>query len=94
MKPGPRVYDGPQIKTSVRIIGPNQVDEFEALCVLLGRRRHELAADFVLDGIRAAREDPQLAEAVRLAVDARRRHQAEQEQPAPDNVVDLDRWRP
>lgn len=45
-------------KTSVRVVGADQVDEFRALCVLLGRRPHQLAADFVLDGIRRAREDP------------------------------------
>lgn len=40
-----------ELKTSVRVVGERQVDEFRALCVLLGRRPHQLAADLVLEGI-------------------------------------------
>jgi hypothetical protein len=45
------------MKTSVRILGRNQVDTFRAMCALAGRRPHELAADIILDAIRAAEHD-------------------------------------
>ena len=76
MKPGPRPLPPEQLQTSVRILGERQVDEFEALCVLMRRRPHELAADLVLDGIRRYRSDPDVAPFVRLVVLGRRMHRA------------------
>jgi hypothetical protein len=68
--------DTPNLKTSVRVLGQDQVDDFAALCALRGRRPHELAADMVLDAIRAARQDPQTAPFLRTMRRARRMHRA------------------
>ncbi|HEY3718312.1 MAG TPA: hypothetical protein VGL39_27635 [Jatrophihabitantaceae bacterium] len=61
-----------RFKTSVVVMGERQVDEFQALCALLGRRPHQLAADMVLTEIRRYRRRKHVAEAVRHLVDARR----------------------
>jgi hypothetical protein len=68
--------DTARLKTSVRVLGQDQVDDFAALCALRGRRPHELAADMVLDAIRAARQDPETARALRTIRLARRMHRA------------------
>jgi hypothetical protein len=60
-KPGPRPYDGPQLKTSCRVIGQRQVDDFRALCLYYGRRPHQLVADWVLEAIERHRKDPEVA---------------------------------
>lgn len=59
-------------KTSVVVMGERQVDEFHALCGVLGRRPHQLAADMVLDEIRRYRRRKRYAEIVRLVVKGRR----------------------
>jgi hypothetical protein len=70
------------LKTSVRVLGADQVDEFRALAVLLGRRPHELAADMVLDGIRRYRQDPDVGPRVVAMVQAARAYRLEHEAPA------------
>lgn len=84
---------GDEFKTSVRILGEDQVDEFHALCLLRGRRPFQLAADMVLEAIRASRDDPAEHAAVVELVDARRHFRARQENEQAPNVVPLDRWR-
>lgn len=84
---------GDELKTSVRIVGADQVDEFHALCLLRGRKPYQLAADMVLDAIRAARDDPAERAAVVELVDARRHFRTRQENEHAPNVVRLDRWR-
>lgn len=68
--------ESPTLKTSMRVLGQDQVDDFEALCVLRGRRPHQLAADMVLDAIRVARSDPETASFLRTMRRARRMHRA------------------
>lgn len=82
-----------EFKTSVRILGADQVDEFHALCLLRGRKPYQLAADMVLDAIRAARDDLAEHAAVVELVDARRHFRARQENEQAPNVVRLERWR-
>lgn len=83
-----------EFRTSVRILGADQVDEFHALCLLRGRKPYQLAADMVLDAIRAARDDLAEHGAVVELVDARRHFRARRENEQAPNVVRLDRWRP
>jgi hypothetical protein len=69
-RPGPRPVTCTTLRTSVRILGDAQVDMFRAMCAAAGRRPHELAADIVLEAIRAAQEDPDhqgMVKAIRLA---------------------------
>jgi len=59
-KPGPLSNADlgvPTIKTSVRILGQAQIDTWRAMCLLAGRRPHEMAADVVLAAIREGQED-------------------------------------
>lgn len=56
-RPGPRPFDGEQVKTTCRVLGRAQVDTFLAMCALRGRRPHELVADIVLAAIREGQED-------------------------------------
>lgn len=78
-------------KTSVRVTGLQQVDEFHALCALFGRRPHELAADMVLAGIRGYREDLDVAARVEHLVAAARGYQLRDGQTGVrlGNVIDL-----
>jgi hypothetical protein len=62
----------PTFKTSVRILGLEQIDTFPAMSALAGRRPHELAADIVLATIREAERD----HATQALVHAARRHQS------------------
>lgn len=55
----------PSILTQTRIVGDRQIDLFEAMCVLNGRKPHELASDLVLDAIRSAATDPNVTRLVR-----------------------------
>lgn len=80
-------------KTSVRVHGVRQVDEFRALCILLGRRPHQLAADLVLEGIRRAREDPQVGPHLAVMVEAARSAAARREGEQASNVIPLHRAR-
>ena len=73
--PGPRPLPT-NLKTTVRVIGTRQVDEFEALCVLLGRRPHQMASDLVREGLEAARRDPELGPRVRALAASRHAYQA------------------
>lgn len=81
------------LKTSVRVLGERQVDEFRALCVLLGRRPHQLAADLVLNGIRRYREDPDIALHLEAMVEATRSAAARRENEQASNVIPLHRTR-
>ena len=81
---------GDRFKTSVMVVGERQVDEFHALCAVLGRRPHQLAADMVLAEIRRYRRRERVAAVVRLLVDARREWRAAQQTVEP---IDLNTWR-
>ena len=85
-KPGPRPVTCPTLKTSVRVLGERQVDEFHALCAWYGRRPHELAADFVLEAIMRHRRRKKVAEFVRLMVAARQNRRAVER----GEVIDLE----
>lgn len=80
-----------QFKTTTTVMGQQQVDEFDALCALLGRRRHELASDMVLDALRAYRNDPAVAPLVQALLRNRRAYQREQNGTALRVVKDGDR---
>jgi hypothetical protein len=80
-----------ELKTSVRVLGADQVDEFRALCVLLGRRPHQLAADLVLEGIRRYRENPETAPHLAVMVEAARSAAARRENEQASNVIPLRR---
>jgi len=71
-RPGPRPVTCAAFKTSVRVLGLEQVDTFRAMCALAGRRPHEMAADIVLAAIREAQRD----RATQALVHAVRRHQS------------------
>jgi hypothetical protein len=71
-KPGPRPVECATFSTSVRILGQAQIDTFRAMCVLAGRRPHELAYDIVLDAIRDAQHD----HGTQALVSAVRRHRS------------------
>jgi hypothetical protein len=57
-------YPGPQVKTLASIIGDRQIETFEAMCPISGRRPHEMASDVVLDAIRAAQHDHEVQDVV------------------------------
>jgi hypothetical protein len=63
----------PYAKTTVRILGEAQIETFEAMCFLEHRRPHELAADIVLETIRAGQENHQVQDLV-AALRRSRRH--------------------
>lgn len=71
-RPGPRPVTCPTVKTSVRILGQDQIDTFRAMCALAGRRPHQLAADIMLEAIREAQHD----HATQALVHAARRYQS------------------
>jgi len=59
-KPGPRSNADlgvPTFKTSVRILGQDQIDTWRAMCLLAGRRPFQMAADVVLAAIREGQHD-------------------------------------
>ncbi len=62
----------PFVQTSVRILGENQIDVFEALCHLAHRQPYQLAADIVLEYIRAHRHDAGVAELLEAMREQRR----------------------
>lgn len=76
-------------KTSVRVMGTRQIDEFHALCLLLGRRPHQLAADMVLEAIQAARKDPATGSALAELAEIRSHARAQQENREAPNVIPL-----
>jgi hypothetical protein len=65
----------PYIRTTVRIYGDLQIETFEAMCAVLARRPHQLAADMVLDGIRKGRRDKNIQSVV-ASIRGRRRETA------------------
>lgn len=79
-----------RFKTSVMVVGEQQIDEFHALCGILGRRPHQLAADMVLAEIRRYRRRQRYAEAVRLLVKARREYREQRKGAQP---IDLNAYR-
>jgi hypothetical protein len=83
------------LKTSVRIVGRQNVDEFHAQCALFGKRPHELVAEMVKSCLEAIHDDPELEARVRALVAAARSYQHRDadtgEQLA--NVVSIDRGR-
>lgn len=50
-------YGVPWARTTVRIMGEKQIETFEAMCWLAGRKPHEMAADVILDAIREGQHD-------------------------------------
>jgi hypothetical protein len=50
----------PYVKTSVAILGRDQIDAFHAMCLAEGRQPHQLAADIVLAAIKEQQTDPAL----------------------------------
>lgn len=67
-----------ELKTSVRIVGTEWVDEFEGLCGALGLRPHALVKLLVEEGIaRHRRENPDVDRVVELVSAGRRERRAE-----------------
>jgi len=60
----------PYVKTTVRIYGERQIETFEAMCAVNGRRPHQMAADIMLDAIREARHDHDIQHVVPPALAA------------------------
>ncbi len=54
----------PYVKTSCVIMGDRQIQTFEAMCLIEGRRPHEMVADIVLEKIRKAQHDHEVQEVV------------------------------
>lgn len=77
-----------ELKTSCRIVGQDQVDDLEALCVLYGRRPFQLVADWVLERIQEEREDPQVMDYLLLMRSAREERRAQLR--TDRNVIDLE----
>jgi hypothetical protein len=76
-----------KLKTSVTLNDEREIDEFEALCVYLGRRSSQLATDMVRAEIRRYRRRKHIGEFLTLMVRLRRDHRARQA--ATSNYVDL-----
>jgi hypothetical protein len=55
----------PYIKMTARVMGQRQIDLWRAMMAYHGRRSHELAADILLEAIRAAEEDPEITDLAR-----------------------------
>lgn len=47
----------PCVKTSCMVLGERQIETFEAMCAIAGRKPYQLVADIVLDAIREAQAD-------------------------------------
>lgn len=82
-------------KTSVRLVGEQDVDEFQALCALLRKRPHELAGEMVRVSLAATRDDPEIYDRVqRLVASARAYQHRDEETGVPlAHVVPIDRGR-
>jgi len=76
-----------KLKTSVTLSDEREIDEFEALCVYLGRRSSQLAADMVRAEIRRYRRRKHVGEFLALMVGLRRDHR--DREAATSNYVDL-----
>jgi hypothetical protein len=68
------------LATTYRVEGAAAVEEFRALCFLLGRRPHQLVAELVNAGLaQRFTDDPELAGDVAQLVAIARNHQRERE---------------
>jgi len=56
-----------EIKTSYRVVGEPNVDEFAGICAALGLRPHQLVRRLVTEGIARHHDDPDVDKVVRLA---------------------------
>lgn len=69
-----------ELRTTYRVRGADDVDEFRALCALLGRRPHQLVAELVNAQLtQMFANDPSLAGDVSQLVAAARHHQRDHE---------------
>jgi len=50
----------PFVRTSCMVLGDRQIDTFEAMLAVTGRKPHELVADIVLAAIQKAQMDPEV----------------------------------
>jgi hypothetical protein len=55
----------PYVQTTATVMGQRQIDTWNAMCAIYGRRPHQLAADILLDGIREAQADESVQQVVR-----------------------------
>lgn len=78
---------GGELKTSFRIVGEEDVDEFAGMCAALGLRPHQLVRQLVAEGIARHRADPEIDRLVRLVCGGRRQNRLE------DDSVGGDRGR-
>lgn len=70
--------DWAELKTSLRVVGVERVDEFAAVCAALGCRPHQLVERLVAEGIAGyRRSDSRLDEFVRLVSKGRQERRAE-----------------
>jgi hypothetical protein len=67
--------DVPVQRATATLVGHQQIDEFHAICHLLGLRPHELATKWAVEGIRRARYNDAASAAVDAAVLAAREQQ-------------------
>jgi hypothetical protein len=68
-----------EIKTSYRVVGEPDVDEFAGLCAALGLRPHQLVRRLVTEGIARYRDDPDVDQVVRLVCEGRRQKRGSDE---------------
>jgi DNA-binding transcriptional MocR family regulator len=62
----------PFVRTSCMILGDKQIDTFEAMLALTGRRPNQLVADLILAAIQKGQTDPEVQHMAALLRDGRR----------------------
>jgi hypothetical protein len=62
----------PFVKTSCMILGDRQIDTFEAMLALTGRRPNQLVADLILAAIQKGQADPEVQHMAALLREGRR----------------------
>ena len=69
-----------EIKTSYRVVGEPNADEFAGICAALGLRPHQLVIRLVTEGIARYRDDPDVDKVVRLVCEGRRQQRTREEE--------------
>ena len=62
----------PFLRTSAVILGDKQIDTFEAMLALTGRRPHQLVADLILAAIQNGQADPEVQHMAAFLRESRR----------------------
>jgi len=62
----------PFVRTSCMVLGDKQIDTFEAMLAVTGRKPHELVADIVLAAIQKGQADPKVQQVEAWLKESRR----------------------